>query len=76
MKYYHLHIDQSTYCGCYDDIYLEANNEKEVELFAENNAYDILCDYLDPDDDDENNWDETIFWEIKEITKEEYEENK
>lgn len=74
MKYYHLHIDQSIYCGCYEDLYLEAENEEEVDKFAFNNAYDILYDYFDPDD--EEPWSQTIWWDIEEITKEEYEENK
>lgn len=73
MKYYHLHIDQSIYCGCYEDIYMEAEDENEVEIFAENNAYDILYDYFDEDDEP---WSQTIYWNIEEITKEEYEENK
>jgi hypothetical protein len=74
MKYYHLHIDQYIYCGCYEDIYLEAGNEEEVNAFARENAYDLLCEYIDPDDDEP--WPQTIWWDIEEITKEEYEENR
>lgn len=76
MKYYHLHIDQSTYCGIYEDYYLEAENREEVEELADNNAYDVLCDYFDEDDEGSEGWEEGICWEIEEITKEEYEENK
>jgi hypothetical protein len=76
MKYYHIHFDQSTYCGIYDDVYIEAVDEHEAERFAKNNAYDILCDYFDENDEDAQDWDEGIYWEIEEITKEEYEENK
>jgi hypothetical protein len=75
MKYYHLHIDQNWCCGCWEDLYLEATNEEEVEKFAKNNAYDILYDYFD-DDEDGDDWSESIYWNIEEITKEEYEENK
>jgi hypothetical protein len=73
MKYYHLHIDQDIYCGCYEDIYLKAENEEEVDEWALDSAYDILCDYCDPDD--EEPWSKTIWWDIEEITKEEYEGN-
>ena len=76
MKYYHIHFDQSTYCGIWDDVYIEAEDKHEAEHFAENNAYDILCDYFDEDDEDALGWEDGITWSIEEITREEYEENK
>lgn len=76
MKYYHLHIDQQTYCGIYEDIYMEAENIEKVEKFAELNAYDILSDYFFDEDEESEGWEEGIIWDIEEITKEEYEENR
>ena len=73
MKYYHLHIDQGTYCGCYEDIYLAAENEDQVDKWANDSAYDTLCEYCDPDD--EEHWWENIWWDIEEITEEEFIQN-
>lgn len=73
MKYYHLHIDQNIYCGCFEDIYLMAENEEQVNKLARDSAYDILCEYCDPDD--EEPWSQTIWWDINEISKEEFIQN-
>ena len=80
MKYYHIHYDQDIYCGCYEDEYIATELPLEdVEIMAENQCYDMLYDYIwdaEGDDEDSDSWSQTMWTEVTEITKEEYEENK
>lgn len=77
------------YCGCDEDMYIKAENEHEAEEIAWDNI-EIYCFY-EPDsrfidepedyDDEDDYWQAVEFYqenitiEIKEITREKFEEN-
>lgn len=71
MAYFEIKIDQTTYCGCWETLYMEFPNEQKAYEWACDNAYDILMEMIDEDEDDEE-WVDTITIKVEEITEKEF----
>jgi hypothetical protein len=87
MKYFKVTYNNG-YCGCEEEHYIEAENEAEANALA---LDDIECySFYDPDfrfvDEDDyedkvdyllavEDYQEDIYFDVEEITKEEFEEN-
>lgn len=84
MKYYEI-ICSNGYCGCDEEFYEKADNLQEIEKIAQEILYNEygFCEpderFIDVDPDEEEydlayeEYSENLDYDIREITKEEYE---
>ena len=76
MKYFYIKYT-TCYANIWDEEYIEADDIYAAEQYASENMYDVLEDYAtwdDLDDDEYEEYEESMSFEVTEISEEDYKE--